>query len=498
MRQTTLKHIEKREPLSIPLDLDKLPTQRDFILEWDIPFRGYGGGYANGKTSGGVYDAIMLSYLIPGNRGFIGRYDGKELRQSTMAEFRRLCPPQMIDKQNDQMGYIKFKSQYGGSEILYGDMKEDMRGPNLGWFYIDQAEEVEHEKFQALLGRLRKKTPWLMANGQPVKKKDGTILYAPTYGLVTFNPEGRNWIWKYFHPDSPDRQPDHKLYMASTFDGLAAGFIAKEYVDRMLRVYPESARKRYLDGSWDVFEGRVYPMFDIDMHVVKCIERKPHWLIYESIDHGLRNATAVGWWAVDDYGNLFLLDEHYEAEKPVAYHANIIKAKREQLKQPIAITYLDAHCWALDQSKGQHIYSIADEYRDHGIYAVPGQKDWNAAYNRICEHLSPDPNHWHPLTGEMGAPRLYVAAHCRAFIDEMLAYTWKKRRGTVNRNHPDEPTDHNDHHMDELAYFIASRPSVPVREAPQRQNALELYREAKAKWNPLVEEPAGSGSWMSV
>ena len=467
------------------------------MTDWHIPFRAYGGGFANGKTSAGIYNAILLSYLIPGNRGFIGRYDGKELRQSTMAEFRRLCPPQMIDKQNDQMGYVKFKPQYGGSEILYGDMKEDMRGPNLGWFYIDQAEEVAEEKFQALLGRLRKKTPWTMPDGT-LAQYQGRTLYAPTYGLVTFNPEGRNWIWKYFHKESPDCQPNHLLYMASTFDGAAAGFVDQEYVKRMLRVYPEAARKRYLEGSWDVFEGRVYPMFDPAIHVLPKIERRPHWLLYESIDHGLRNPTAVQWWAVDETGNLFLLDEHYEAERPVAYHANIMKGKRVQFGQNIAVTWLDSHCWAMDQSRDQHMYSIADEYRDHGIYAVPGQKDWNAAYNRICEHLTPDPTHVHPQTGELGAPRLYVASHCRHFIDEMLAYTWKKRRGTVNRNHPDEPSDYRDHHMDALAYFITSRPSQPVREINQWRNPLELMREVRRRWNPLAEEPESAGSWMAV
>ena len=124
--------MEKSKPLQIDLELDKLPTQTSFMTDWHIPFRAYGGGFANGKTSAGIYNAILLSYLIPGNRGFIGRYDGKELRQSTMAEFRRLCPPQMLDKQNDQMGYVKFKPQYGGGENLYGGMKKEMAGAHTG------------------------------------------------------------------------------------------------------------------------------------------------------------------------------------------------------------------------------------------------------------------------------------------------------------------------------------------------------------------------------
>ena len=482
----------------MPLELDKLPTQHAFMTDWHIPFRAYGGGFANGKTSAGCYLAVMLSYLIPGNRGFIGRYDGKELRQSTMAEFKRICPPQMIEKQNDQMGVIKFKPQYGGSEIYYGDMKEAMVGPNLGWFYIDQAEEVEEEKYKMLLGRHRKKTPWPLADGSLAKWPGGEIIYAPTYGLVTFNPEGRNWIWKSYHPDSPHCRPDHKLYMASTYDGLAAHFVTQQYVDNLLRAYSPEARKRYLEGSWDVFEGRVYPMFEEAIHVLPRIDRRPHWIVYESIDHGLRNPTAVQWWAVDEFGNLFLLDEHYEPEKPVAYHAQIIKSKRQQLGCPIAVTYLDSACFALTQSKGPYMFSIADEYIANGIFPVRGQKDWDAAASRIQQHLAVDPAHYHPLSGELGAPRLYVAAHCQAFIREMLGYTWKKQRGTLNRNEPDEPIDHNDHHMDALAYFIISRPAQPVIEASETKDALQLWREHRARYNPLAQEPASHGSWMSV
>ena len=112
--------------LELPLDLTKLPTQTAFMADHEYRFRAYGGGYANGKTSAGCVLAVLYSHFIPDNRGFIGRWDGKELRQSTMAEFFKICPPQMIEKRNDQQGLLKFKAQYGGSEILYGDLKEDL------------------------------------------------------------------------------------------------------------------------------------------------------------------------------------------------------------------------------------------------------------------------------------------------------------------------------------------------------------------------------------
>lgn len=468
-------------------------------------FRAYGGGYANGKTTAGCVDAILYSYLIPNNRGFIGRWDGKELRQSTMTEFFRICPPQMIDpknggKRNDQQGFIKFAPQYGGSEILYGDLKEDLVGPNLGWFWIDQAEEVEEQRWNALVGRLRKQTPMLKPDGEPIKDTDGNIIYAPTYGLATFNPEGRShWLWRYFHPDSPEKKDTYQLYMATTYDGRAAGFVQDEYIKAMEAIFPPEAVKRYLEGSWDVFEGRIYPTFAVDTHVLEHITLKPHWKVYETIDHGIQNPTAVGWYAVDESGNVFLLDEHYEGGgKSVAYHAQIIKAKRAALQVPIVVTYLDAHCWAKDQVNGPHVYSIADEYQTNGIYPIPGQKDKRAGINRVLEHLAIDPNRTHPITGQSGSPRLFAAASCTHFINEMLGYRWKKGRGLVQRNEPDMPMDHQDHHMDALSYFLLTRPQQPVIVIEELLTPIEQWRRNRKTYNPLAQEPVGAGSWMGV
>lgn len=483
-------------------DYDKLPTQKEFVFDFEHPCQMYGGGVGNGKTAGALAKCFLLSYLAPGNTGLIARWDGKELRQTTMAEWGRMVPSWMFQTHNTQMGYMKFKPQYGGSEIFYGDLKETraINNYNLGWVYVDQCEEIDDERWNLLLTRTRKKVP-LLWQGEPIKHpQTGEELYAPNYNFGTFNPEGTSsYIWRYFHPDSPERKPGYQLYQATSYDGMAAGFVTKEYIDRLLAVFPEQARKRYLEGAWDVFQGRVYPTFSVETHVIPSCPVKPHWKLYESIDHGLQNPTAVGWWAIDEHGNCFLVDEHYEGGgKPVSYHAQIIKAKRAALNHPIAVTYLDAHCWARDQSKGEHVYSIADEYRDHGIYAIPGQKDWNTAYNRINEHLTSDPTHRHPITGELGAPRLYVFEHCTCFIHEKLGYRWKKQRGTVNRNAPDEPIDYMDHHMDEEAYFFASRPQHPIIKIEVTKSPLEIWQAQRKSYNPLELEEVGAGSWMSV
>ena len=502
MRKTTEDRLKGlTAEWSFPLDFTRLPTQTQFIFDFAHECQALGGGVGTGKTTGALAKCFFLSFMIPGSVGLIARWDGKELRQTTMMEFYNLVPKAMLESRNDQMGVLKFKAKYGGSTIFYGDLKETraINNYNLSWAYVDQCEEIDQERWDLLLTRTRRKIPIILDDGPAHHPTTGAPLYYPNFNFGTFNPEGTSsYIWRYFHPDSPEKKPNYQLYQSTTYDGLAAGFVTKEYVDRLLAVYPENARRRYLEGAWDVFSGRVYPAFDTQVHVVPAMTPKPHWLTYETIDHGLQNPTAVLWIAVDEDENWYILDEHYEGNgKPVQYHALCIKARRAQLGTRIQMSWMDAHCWARDQSRGDTVFSVADEYLEHGIVAIPGQKSWDVSYNRILEHLWVDPAHRHPFTGELGAPRLYVAAHCTNTIREFLSYKWKKQSGTILRNQPDIPIDHDDHAMDALAYFAASGPTAPILRVDAPGDILAELAARRKTWNPLTATVPTGGSWMS-
>ena len=449
------QQFEKRK-FSLPLNLfnKDLPkfmrTQSAFFHDWEHRFQAYGGGLGNGKTSAGCAKAFYMSILFPRNRGYIGRWDGKELVQTTMSEFFNMVPASMFEVHNKSMGYIKFKRQYGGSEIYYGDLKEarGLKNINLGWFWVDQAEEIDDERWNLLVSRLRKQTV-LYKNNQPLRRADGSVIVAPTYGMATFNPEGTaSYLYRFFHPDSPERASGYKLYQATTFDGMDAGFTTREYVDDMLKIFPEQARRRYLDGSWEVFEGRVFPQFTREQHVIPPMRPDPSWTYYVSIDHGLSNPTSIGVWGVTPSGVKIRLYTHYEGGgKPVSYHASRLKALTAGLPTKPKLEVLDPACWAKNQSRGDYVFAVVDEYNANGVYPVAGQNDWQAGFNRLNEHLAVDPTLIHPYTGQSGSPRLLICegGDNEKAITEFMNYKWKKAKGTVMRNQPDEPVDHNDH-----------------------------------------------------
>ena len=220
----------------------------------------------------------------------------------------------------------------------------------------------------------------------------------------------------------------------------------------------------------------------------------PQLGMYEYIDHGFTAPTAVGWVVIQkcdcgcDRLNYYLVDEHYEKEKVVSFHAAGIRMHRERLPYKLLATYLDSQAFSKTLMGGtgtpreNELYSVADEYMDHQIFAVPNQKDWKAGHNRVGELLSIDPNHVHPVTGQQGAPHLFVLSHNVNFIYEIETYKWKKVRNQVTVS--DEPADGNDNHMDGLNGFITSRPTeyrpaMEVERDPVWVHELDMLEMAK-------------------
>ncbi len=118
----------------------------------------------------GVYDKqreFMLSNAR--YRCFISGVGGGKTRSGILEVLRML-----IARFNQQTGEMTLKS---GTEILWrsADNFEALRGPNLGWVYIDEAALVKESAYDVLLGRLRE---------------------PPAKLWMTTTPRGYDWIYR--------------------------------------------------------------------------------------------------------------------------------------------------------------------------------------------------------------------------------------------------------------------------------------------------------------
>ena len=127
------------------------PFQWDFLSSTNR-FPGFIAGWGTGKTMMALMKGVYLSQEYANNLGVIVRSKFTDLRDSTMKDFTRYT------KKHVPQG-TKEATYSNGSKIIFRHAKElsGLQNVNLGWFYIEQAEEFPTStQFDLLRGRLRR------------------------------------------------------------------------------------------------------------------------------------------------------------------------------------------------------------------------------------------------------------------------------------------------------------------------------------------------------
>ena len=111
------------------------------------------GGWNTGKTLCAIGRSRIYSKLIPNNLGVIFRKTFRSLQDSTMKDFSRYTGLTISGDRNltDENGSITMFRHIDELDSI------NQQNINLGWFYIEQGEELENnEPFFMLFGRLRR------------------------------------------------------------------------------------------------------------------------------------------------------------------------------------------------------------------------------------------------------------------------------------------------------------------------------------------------------
>lgn len=133
--------------------MDKInlkPWQDRFIFS-KIRYPGMWSSWATGKSMSLIFRSMLYSQLIPDNLGIIFRKEFTDLRDSTVKDFERYTGLMVTSNRS-----VKLKN---GSEILFRHIEElnNIQNINLGWFGIEQADELStSNEFFLLFGRLRR------------------------------------------------------------------------------------------------------------------------------------------------------------------------------------------------------------------------------------------------------------------------------------------------------------------------------------------------------
>ncbi|MBE5749294.1 MAG: hypothetical protein E7346_00325 [Clostridiales bacterium] len=199
--------------------------------------------------------------------------------------------------------------------------------------------------------------------------------------------------------------------------------------------------RRY--GKFKAASGLVYPEFDENIHVLKEPFNIPsEWQDVISIDPGLNNPLSAHWYAVDYDSNVYVIAEHFESGRDIEYHSERIKSisnrlgwKKDRCGRLTAL--IDS---AANQKTLASLKSVSELFYEYGIAVNPNvNKDMFSGIQRVKEYLRV----------RDGRSKLYIFPECVNLIRELKTYRW---------GDGDNPKKTDDHALDELRYYLMSKP----------------------------------------
>jgi phage terminase large subunit len=268
---------------------------RDFEQARKTPiYGGFFGGIGSGKTATGTHFSLTMIKQNPLPVGFIGANSYQQLNQSTLKCFfgyvDRYGFKYVYDVRPPRSWGIKsrFKKHNGiitfafGPQIIVRSMEnyDDIRGIEIGWFWLDETRDTKKEAWDVIKGRLRDKTSTNRA------------------GLVTTTPNGFDWQHQEFiiKPGTKDDSGkilnrDHINVISSTYENRKN--LPEGYIESLEDSYDSFLSRQELGGEFvNTQSGRVYYSYT-DLNHDKTIKYDATLPLYIGMDFNVDPMTAV-------------------------------------------------------------------------------------------------------------------------------------------------------------------------------------------------------------
>ena len=401
------------------------------------------GGNRSGKTECGAVEAVYLARGVhpyrknkPNVFGWVVSLTAQVQRDVAQQKILHYLRPDQIEDivmtsgrkdspQNGVIDRILVKNAFGGVSVIgfrsCDQGREKFQGASLDFVWFD--EEPPKDIYEECRMRVVDKQGDIFGTMTPLKGL--TFVYEEIYQNKNRNPE----VWYEFMEwaDNP--------------------YLSKKEIALLEATMDETTLQSRKLGRFCTREGLVYPEFDERVHVVEPFSIPPEWQDTISIDPGLHNPLSAHWYAVDFDDNVYVVAEHYAAGKDVDFHAREIFRICDLLGWK-----KDARgrvCALIDSAAGQRTLasskSVSELFYERGILVNPRvNKDLFSGIAQVKSYLN----------GKNGLPNLYIFSNCVNLIREIKGYFWGS--GEV-------PNKKDDHALDELRYYLMTKPKNPPR-----------------------------------
>ncbi|MBP3619378.1 MAG: terminase family protein [Clostridia bacterium] len=395
------------------------------------------GGNRSGKTECGAVETVYLACgLHPYKKnkpteGWVVSLSRQVQRDVAQKKILDYLPASYIEKivmvtgghdsaENGIIDFILVRSECGGvSRIGFKSCdqgREKFQGASLDYVWFD--EEPPLDIYMECKMRVLDKCGQIFGTMTPLK--------------------GLTWVYNTIYLN--DKQDKEVWY--EMMEWADNPYLSKKEIESMTKSMSaeEIECRRY--GKFMHNGGMVYSEFDENVNVIEPFEIPPDWQDNISIDPGLHNPLSAHFYAVDFDGNVYVVAEHYMAQQTVEFHAEKIKEIADRLKwkkdrQGRLHALIDS---AANQRTLASEKNVVELFYDNGILVdAKVNKDLFAGISVVKSYLK---------TAD-GKSRLFIFKNCVNLIREIKNYWW---------GDGDVPIKKDDHALDELRYYLMTRP----------------------------------------
>ncbi len=416
------------------------------------------GGNRSGKTECGAVEAVWLARGVhpyrknkPNVFGWVVSLTAQVQRDVAQSKILHYLRPDWIEdivmtsgrKDAPMSGVIDqiyIKNVFGGTSVIGFKScemgRERFQGSSLDFVWFD--EEPPQEIYEECRMRVADRQGDIFGTMTPLKGL--TFLYTEIYLNPRHDPE----VWYEFMEwaDNP--------------------FLPKKEIALLENTLDETVKQARRYGRFCTREGLVYPEFDESVHVIEPRPIPPEWQDTISIDPGLKNPLSAHWYAVDYDGNVYVVAEHYASDMGVDEHAAAILEisrrigwKRDAKGRVSALIDSAADARTLASEK-----SVTELFYERGILANSRvNKEMFGGIAQVKSYLN----------RKNGLPDLYIFSNCVHMIREFKGYFWGSEERPVKRD---------DHAMDDLRYYLMTRPQNRTR--PEK-TVMQLDKERRIR-----------------
>jgi PBSX family phage terminase large subunit len=372
------------------------PAQREFVQS-EARYAAFISGIGAGKTVGGI--GRLIRNVSEWNAGYTGY-----VLAPTVPSLRNVIIPELekwgLTERAEYNRTEKKLSFPNGSTVIFESADNDrkierLRGPSIGWFWIDEAASIDERAWDIMVGRLR----------------EGDHLNA----FVTTTPKGENWVHEKFI------DAETRLDNTAVVRGVPTQenpHLPDAYTQEVVEEYEGRFYEQEVLGEFVGFEGLVYPWFG-DTNLTDTAPETYDEVMY-GVDWGHNNPAVV--LALVRSGDTWTVaEEWYERRCTVGDHA---RAAADLVEE-----YGEGRLYC-DPSEPANI----EQFNREGLAATGAKNDVTPG----IQHVS------------SCAEDLQVARHCQNVRNEFSQYQYR------DGGDSDKPLKQHDHAMDALRYALFS------------------------------------------